>query len=1575
MNASPSSLPIRIKLRLADLLGGFLLRRAQTAFETVMTPFVKATAAESELLYPAEAKQKEAEAYAKAQEAWAAEQKQRDTNCNKYSVELKEMEQRDIKSATKPEREEFGRRKAELKRLLESEDPRKYPAVKPPIPAWVGKLKDAVGPSMKDHITADGDKWDVYNLVKIMQAYMDDVFRRKLARSEGTTQGSTSHYVVKSIFNRLVQLVETRNAHAHNIGLSEMQLVCYIQLLQQATAAFGQTSTDLDNLSICAKELLKAASPAAADVSVASSSGSSSSSSSASSSSSSCVHSAFAMLHNFALCRPAHVAPTCADALAAGAERKEPQPTARNAGWCSFDVNVEDFDGLRLSLAFSSFCAAMEPFQSAGAAELVTSAGLELRSEVIAALSKTAGSKFKTLVGRICDGRNALFHNVQCSRDLVQNVIAAMAECLQLVAKHAAASDQPNDRSCCPALEAWRERLSLLASLGMSHSANPNPSQPCATLFCSLVTESVRMRIHASHDRVFVGRQKEIEGAVTALKAEGARVLFHGAAGMGKDATAVKVLRAFQEHDTADVDNPIVFAAWLLGSTEELFRRSLLNEFRSQLPIAMERERVGLDMKEDEAVDFVIEWLAEHSNWIIYVEDATRSASTSSSLCTLDLLLQRSQGKGRMLITSRENVLAPKGVVQVSQTPSANQIFIRQLEELSAGDCIEMWREMLCGSSENATNRRHSAAYAKRLEKLKKLLEQTQELTDFFTNDLGCLPLSAQLCGNILRSQQEPDLKVLRQEFAAKPMQQLFHQHRNLHTDKHMFGLFTTLMLSVDRMLADAELCDVMESSDASESKAPSAPQAVASASARSTALLSYLFGLSLLHESLTPRFFFLLPAEPVVKEVDTMRVEAQALLNQDARSVHAGAQSSSSSSSSASPPSESASASSRSLTSPSAASSASSSSSLVSFASSSSSFSSSSAYASPPPLTPSSPSSVTTVCTDDLPFAPVVTSMVPPPEVTFKDPLLQALTFSAADVDSDMCGSLFEWARSVLSKYAFLQPVSASNPGAERFSVGRMHLQVQRCLREMLWDDGILARFLAASHTHSAVSTGSAPARGARVEEKRGEEQKGANMISGFDREAEHFRSKLLTILRAAFRCHFAPLRSEPSISGNAVLATVYTREQRELMPTLERWLGLHKLSPPPHRVASASSASASILPPADPDGFHFAPLVTISEVALLGKGAKVALESEFDASKAREFAKKSFEWAGAGASFETTASFFLQQLRASFPTIGSDRRRTSPDMRPSAALRYEFFLSALRTAGLALNHQGRHIEALPIQRKELEFRRLLSPNSVQLANALDNLGVTCNELRRHDEAWSLQEEAVALLQRLLSDKDPEYTNRVLNLAVTLSEMGQHDRAQELERRVNAALANPGTNNVNGNFCVTRESEKEKEKNGKREIVRRSDREERSRARLGISAFPQNVLIEFHANTLDLGSSLGAPRGASGFAPSKISSRKSNDIDVPMSFARPTSSVAVELEKNVSEKSAISTPVFLDHGAAGAYVAITMSVQGQPKVRENNVCAFSRTLLPDSKASVARMRLHALQVAGFFGVRLRCLQ
>lgn len=128
----------------------------------------------------------------------------------------------------------------------------------------------------------------------------------------------------------------------------------------------------------------------------------------------------------------------------------------------------------------------------------------------------------------------------------------------------------------------------------------------------------------------------------------------------------------------------------------------------------------------------------------------------------------------------------------------------------------------------------------------------------------------------------------------------------------------------------------------------------------------------------------------------------------------------------------------------------------------------------------------------------------------------------------------------------------------------------------------------------------------------------------------------------------------------------------------------------------------------------------------------------------------------------------------------------------RESLRLREQFARSdsldmadALNTLGIILESDDKFDEAEPLLRKAVEIRtRLLGAESVSVASTLHNLGLVIAGRGQHAEAAALFEQSLSIKRKAVGEHHPDYQHSLTNYAIELFKIGRRDEAIAVMRQ-----------------------------------------------------------------------------------------------------------------------------------------------------------------------------------------------
>ena len=156
-------------------------------------------------------------------------------------------------------------------------------------------------------------------------------------------------------------------------------------------------------------------------------------------------------------------------------------------------------------------------------------------------------------------------------------------------------------------------------------------------------------------------------------------MLLHGNGGVGKDVTAAEVVH----QPTIAGSSTLTVQAWLLGSSDDVFRRQLVSFFAARLPTVL----TGCADNQPEALARIKSWLAANDGWLLVVEDATVGC-TALTECLPPGRGKEEDGSGRghVLFTSREPLQTSVASLGISAA--------LELAVLDLPQCVQVLRNM-----------------------------------------------------------------------------------------------------------------------------------------------------------------------------------------------------------------------------------------------------------------------------------------------------------------------------------------------------------------------------------------------------------------------------------------------------------------------------------------------------------------------------------------------------------------------------------------------------------------------------------------------------------------------------------------------------------------------------------------------------------------------------------------------------------------------------------------------------------------------------------------------------------------
>jgi hypothetical protein len=192
-----------------------------------------------------------------------------------------------------------------------------------------------------------------------------------------------------------------------------------------------------------------------------------------------------------------------------------------------------------------------------------------------------------------------------------------------LVVAHARHWYFHNLPGACNFAHAFAAMQSTATAIASAAAAGPLQWRPpsvaemavCTTL--RLETPSVRMSVPVARVDEIVGRESTVE-RITAALTPGARVLLHGLPGVGKDTVMAEVAHRPEIQSLGGLQ------AWLQASSDVVLQRQLIELFATHRP----RVVAGLYNDAPAAIAAIKQWLASHSEWVFFVEDASLGSTT-----------------------------------------------------------------------------------------------------------------------------------------------------------------------------------------------------------------------------------------------------------------------------------------------------------------------------------------------------------------------------------------------------------------------------------------------------------------------------------------------------------------------------------------------------------------------------------------------------------------------------------------------------------------------------------------------------------------------------------------------------------------------------------------------------------------------------------------------------------------------------------------------------------------------------------------------------------------------------------
>mmetsp|Transcript_32546 Transcript_32546/g.79193 ORF Transcript_32546/g.79193 Transcript_32546/m.79193 type:complete len:1147 (+) Transcript_32546:158-3598(+) len=278
----------------------------------------------------------------------------------------------------------------------------------------------------------------------------------------------------------------------------------------------------------------------------------------------------------------------------------------------------------------------------------------------------------------------------------------------------------------------------------------------------------------------FVGRERELKQVLENLEKEGARVLIHGGAGVGKDTLATQAVCQ------KSIKGILGVQAWLQASTDDLFERQLVDWFcsnrRDILGDILRKQELNHEQKLEPMLKEIRHWLQDtKESWFFVIEDIPSSSKAVFKWiprCTTD-----GGPIGRVLATSLS-----KDPGQKSYFPEKTRV---SLEPFNTEDSMQLWM---------VQNEKHAA------EDRKKDSNHEALLKTFFEEKLGGLPLAISLSAStwrLERSNFAEGIKDMIQLYEEETPNTIFHKFRNAQHDRHFHGIYGSVRISLRRLRKD----------------------------------------------------------------------------------------------------------------------------------------------------------------------------------------------------------------------------------------------------------------------------------------------------------------------------------------------------------------------------------------------------------------------------------------------------------------------------------------------------------------------------------------------------------------------------------------------------------------------------------------------------------------------------------------------------------------------------------------------------------------------------------------------------
>lgn len=198
-------------IALRDFLAGHVLREGMLIFEGVMGPWVKEM---MQSAFPSDSAEElamhELEEAAATRAARQAELKSEEAALNAAIQGAASAVDKRVAVAAKKARSPAIR--GELQQIYAAN--KAAGAAPPPLPRWVQVCREAFDAKMKPHVHAN-NRWDVYTIVRVMQAHLPGVFAAALS----------DHFHAKQLLTGIERVVEARNRRAHRLHVTEGDVV------------------------------------------------------------------------------------------------------------------------------------------------------------------------------------------------------------------------------------------------------------------------------------------------------------------------------------------------------------------------------------------------------------------------------------------------------------------------------------------------------------------------------------------------------------------------------------------------------------------------------------------------------------------------------------------------------------------------------------------------------------------------------------------------------------------------------------------------------------------------------------------------------------------------------------------------------------------------------------------------------------------------------------------------------------------------------------------------------------------------------------------------------------------------------------------------------------------------------------------------------------------------------------------------------------------------------------------------------------------------------------------------------